>query len=42
MNVGQIKIYSTIDLFVVLYGCKTLLREVHRLRVFKNREDFYV
>jgi hypothetical protein len=37
----KIKIYKTIILPVVLYGCKTLsltLREEHRLRVFENRE----
>jgi hypothetical protein len=36
----KIKIYKTIILPVVLYGCKTLsltLREEHRLRVFENR-----
>jgi hypothetical protein len=36
----KIKIYKTIILLVVLYGCKTwsvTLREEHRLRVFKNR-----
>jgi hypothetical protein len=35
-----IKIYRTIILPVVLYGCETwslTLREEHRLRVFKNR-----
>jgi len=34
------KIYSTIILPVVLYGCKTwslTLREEHRLRMFQNR-----
>jgi hypothetical protein len=34
------KIYKTIILPVVLYGCETLsltLREEHRLRVFENR-----
>jgi hypothetical protein len=34
------KIYRTIILPVVLYGCETwflTLREEHRLRVFKNR-----
>jgi hypothetical protein len=34
------KIYKTIILPVVLYGCETCfltLREVHRLRVFENR-----
>jgi len=36
----KIKIYRTIILLVVLYGCKTwslTLREKHRLRVFENR-----
>jgi hypothetical protein len=36
----NIKIYKTIILPVVLYGCETLsftLREEHRLRVFENR-----
>jgi hypothetical protein len=36
----KIKIYKTIILPVVLYGCKTLsltLRKEHRLRVFENR-----
>jgi hypothetical protein len=36
----KIKIYETIILPVVLYGCETwslTLREEHRLRVFKNR-----
>ena len=36
----KIKIYSTIILPVVLYGCETwllTLREEHRLRVFKNK-----
>jgi hypothetical protein len=36
----KIKIYRTITLLVVLYGCETwslTLREGHRLRVFKNR-----
>jgi hypothetical protein len=35
-----IRIYKTIILPVVLYGCETLsvtLREEHRLRVFENR-----
>jgi hypothetical protein len=35
----KIKIYKSIILFVVLYGCETLsltLREEHRLRVFEN------
>jgi hypothetical protein len=34
------KIYSSITLHVVLYGCKTwslTLKEEHRLRVFENR-----
>jgi hypothetical protein len=37
---AKIKIYKTIILPVVLYGCETLsltLREEHRLRVFENR-----
>ena len=36
----KIKIYRTIFLPVVLYGCETwslILREEHRLRVFENR-----
>jgi hypothetical protein len=36
----KIKIYKTVILFVVLYGCETwslTLREEHRLRVFENR-----
>jgi hypothetical protein len=36
----KIKIYSTVILPVVLYGCETwslTLREEHRLRVFENR-----
>jgi hypothetical protein len=36
----KITIYKTVLLPVVLYGCETwslTLREVHRLRVFKNR-----
>jgi hypothetical protein len=36
----KIKIYSSIILPVVLYGCETwsvTLREEHRLRVFENR-----
>jgi hypothetical protein len=36
----KIRIYKTIILFVVLYGCENLsltLREEHRLRVFENR-----
>ena len=36
----KIKIYRTIILPVVLYGCETLsltLKEEHRLRVFENR-----
>jgi hypothetical protein len=36
----KIKIYKTIILPVVLYGCETLsltLRKEHRLRVFENR-----
>jgi hypothetical protein len=36
----KIKIYKTIILPVVLYGCETwslTLREEHRLRMFENR-----
>jgi len=36
----KIKIYRTIILHAVLYGCETwlfTLREEHRLRVFENR-----
>jgi hypothetical protein len=36
----KIKIYRTINLPVVLYGCETwllTLREEHRLKVFENR-----
>ena len=36
----MIKIYRTIILYVVLYGCETWLlklRKEHRLRVFENR-----
>jgi hypothetical protein len=36
----KIKIYRTVILPVVLYGCETwslALREEHRLRVFENR-----
>jgi hypothetical protein len=36
----KVKRYETINLPVVLYGCKTwclTLRESHRLRVFENR-----
>jgi hypothetical protein len=36
----KIRIYKTIILFVVLYGCETCsltLREEYRLRVFENR-----
>jgi hypothetical protein len=36
----KVKIYKTIILSVVLYGCETwslALSEVHRLRVFENR-----
>jgi hypothetical protein len=36
----KVKIYKTIILLVVLYGCETWyfrLREEHRLRVFDNR-----
>jgi hypothetical protein len=38
-NCVQIRIYKTIILPVVLYGCETwslTLREEHRLRVFEN------
>jgi hypothetical protein len=37
---GKVKIYITIILPVVLYGCETwslTLREEHRLRVLENR-----
>jgi hypothetical protein len=37
---AKVKIYKTIILPVVLYGCETwsvILREEHRLRVFENR-----
>jgi hypothetical protein len=36
----KVKIYKTIILPVVLYGCETwsvTLRQVHRLRLFENR-----
>jgi hypothetical protein len=36
----KVKIYKTIILPVVLYGCETwslILREEHRLKVFENR-----
>jgi hypothetical protein len=36
----KVKIYKTIILLVVLYGCETwslTMREEHRLRVFENR-----
>jgi hypothetical protein len=35
----KVKIYKTIIIPVILYGCETscLLREEHRLRVFENR-----
>jgi hypothetical protein len=36
----KVKIYKTIILPIVLYGCETwslTLREEHRLRVFENR-----
>jgi hypothetical protein len=36
----KIRIYKTVILLVVLYGCETwslTLREEHRLRVFENR-----
>jgi hypothetical protein len=38
--IKKIRIYKTIILCVVLYGCETwslTLREEHRLRVFENR-----
>jgi hypothetical protein len=37
---AKVKIYKTIILLVVLYGCETLsltLREEHRLRMVENR-----
>jgi hypothetical protein len=37
----KIKIYKTVILSVVLYGCETwslTFREEHKLRVFENRE----
>jgi len=39
LNNIKIKMYRSIILCVVLYGCETsvTLREEHRLRVFKNR-----
>jgi hypothetical protein len=40
ISVGQIRIYKTIILPVVLHGCETwslTLREEHRLGVFENR-----
>jgi hypothetical protein len=40
LRVKQVKIYKTIILPVVLYGCETwslTLREEHRLSVFENR-----
>jgi hypothetical protein len=40
MNMVKVKIYKTIILPIVLYGCETwslTLREEHRLRVFENR-----
>jgi hypothetical protein len=36
----KLRIYKTIILLVVLYGCETwslILREEHRLRVFENK-----
>jgi hypothetical protein len=36
----KVKIYKTVIMPVVLYGCETwslMLREEHRLRVFENR-----
>jgi hypothetical protein len=45
LEVLKIKIYKTVILPVVLYGCETLsltLREQHRLRVFENSvEDIW-
>jgi hypothetical protein len=41
LNERKIRIYKTIILPVVLYGCETwslILREEHRLRVFDSRE----
>jgi hypothetical protein len=40
MQIYNIRIYKTINLPVVLYGCETwslTLREKHTLRVFENR-----
>jgi hypothetical protein len=40
----KMRIYETIILPVVLYGCETwslTLREGHRLRVSENREDIW-
>jgi hypothetical protein len=37
----KIKLYETLILPIILYGCETwslTLREEHRLRVFENRE----
>jgi hypothetical protein len=37
----KVKIYKTINLPVVLYGCEIwslTVREEHKLRVFENRE----
>jgi hypothetical protein len=37
----EIRIYKTMILSVVLYGCETwrlMIREEHRLRMFENRE----
>jgi hypothetical protein len=36
LKTAEIKIYRTIILRIVLYGCETL-REEHGLRVFENR-----
>jgi len=40
LSKNKIKIYRTIILHVVTYGCETwslTVREEHRLRVFENR-----
>ena len=40
IKILEIKIYRTVILLVVLYGCETwslTLREEHRLRAFENR-----
>jgi hypothetical protein len=39
-KIVNVRIYKTIILYVVLYGCETLsltLREEYRMRVFENR-----